>query len=233
MEDQRDWIRAVEQTWVVRYPRQNLATFGMTTLSYYVVTEPIYRDMEPDSSEGVVRIGKVVAEKPAIVTPYYAMNLEGFSPDAYRYLEHLADQYGANSPGILYQYRNEAERMDILSGRPEDIARRISDDLESQGENLAVVMVGVDELWDVALLKFIYEFTSKSAMENASEFKSRGLLDPSPAAGGLPIAAIQSIDRMFREVELGRNPEDLRRELDRWGAFEFYEDRFLGLFRRR
>ena len=132
MEDERDLIRAAEQTWVVRYPKQNLATFGTTSLSYYVVTEPIYREIQPEEQESVVRQGKVVAEKPAIVTPYYAMNLEGFSDDAYSYFRRLSQQFGPNSPGILYQYRNEAEKMDILSGPPADIANRISDDLDDK-----------------------------------------------------------------------------------------------------
>ncbi|GIS68634.1 MAG: hypothetical protein CM1200mP8_1920 [Chloroflexota bacterium] len=37
MEDLQDWIRAIEQTWIVRYPKQNLATFGITNIAYYVV----------------------------------------------------------------------------------------------------------------------------------------------------------------------------------------------------
>ncbi len=233
MEDELDFIRAAEQTWVVRYPTQYLATFGTTTLSYFVVTEPIYRDIAPGKPEGVVRSGKVLAEKPSIVTPSYAMSLDGFSPDAYRYLEHLVQQYGPNSPGILYQYRNQAENTEIVSGPPSDIAQNISKDLDERRENLSVVMVGVDELWDVSLLKFMYEFTSRSAVENANEFRSRGLLEPNSSMGGLPMAAMQRIEQMFNEVGQGRNPDDLKRELDRWGAFEFYEDRFLSLFRRR
>ena len=47
------------------------------------------------------------------------------------------------------------------------------------------------------------------------------------------MAAMQRIEQMFNEVAQGRNPDDLKHELDRWGAFEFYEDRFLNLFRGR
>ena len=68
MEDLQDWIRAIEQTWIVRYPKQNLATFGITNIAYYVVTEPIYREFEQGSQEGVVRKGRVLAEKPTIIT---------------------------------------------------------------------------------------------------------------------------------------------------------------------
>ncbi len=95
-----------------------------------------------------------------------------------------------------------------------------------------MVMVGVDELWDVSLLKFIYEFTSSSAVQNVRELNSHGLLDPQPELGGAPRAAVPQIERLFQEVERGGNPDDLKRELDRWGLFDYYEDRFLSLFRR-
>ena len=122
--------------------------------------------------------------------------------------------------------------MDIVSGQPSDIAYRISDDLEAQKENLAVVMVGVDEFWDVALLKFIYEFTSSSASQNVQEFQSRGLLEPQTNYGGVPKAATQRIEQMFLEVESGAgNPDILKQEMERWGVFNYYEDRFLGMFR--
>ena len=226
-------MRAVEQTWVVRFPKQHLATFGATNISYYVVTEPIYLDHEATLGEGVVRTGKVVAERPAVITPTYAMNLKGFSSEALEYLQEMAQRYGPNSPGVLYQYRNEAEKTDIVSGAPNEIANRISDDLDSRKENLAVVMVGVDELWDVSLLKFMYEFTSSSAPHNVSELNSRGLFQPQADLGGVPRAAVPQIEKLFQDVETGGNPDDLKRELDRWGLFHFYEDRFLSLFRRR
>lgn len=233
MEDSRDWRRAAEQTWVVRFPRQHLATFGTTNIAYYVVTQPIYQYLEPDKQEGVVRTGRVIAERPAVITPTYALNLQGFSPEAYDYLRHVAQEAGPNRPGILYQYKNEAEKVDIVSGVPSEIAHRISEDLDRRKENLSVVMVGVDELWDIALLKFIYEFTSSSAVQNVQEFQSRGLLDAQPNLGGVPRAAAQQIEHLFESVERGGDPDVLKRELDRWGLFQYYEDRFLNLFRRR
>ena len=233
MREPGDWMKALEQTYVVRYPKQSLATFGVTRINYYVVTSPVYADSVPGDREGVVRKGRVIAERPAIVTPYYALNVKGFSDDAYDYLQFLADRLGANSPGILYQYRNESDNLEIIGGEPAEIAHRISDDLDGRSENLAVVMVGVDELWDVALLKFMYEFTASSATLNVDEMMGRGLLDPNPAVGGLPTAAVQRIESMFRDVERGRSPDELKRELDLWGVFQYYEDRFLNIFRNR
>ena len=233
MDSERDWIRAVERSWVVRFPKQHLMTFGTTNIAYYVVTEPIYQEMDPQTQEGVVRSGRVIAERPTVITPTYAMNLEGFSQDAYEYLQHLAQQYGPNSPGILYQYKKQVEKVEIVGGLPSEIAHRISDDLDRREENMSVVMVGVDELWDVALLKFIYEFTSSSSTQNVREFQARGLLQPQASYGGIPQAAVQQIQRLFREAEQGGDPDVLKRELDRWGLFQHFQDRFLDLFRRK
>ena len=232
MQSERDWMRAIEKTWIVRFPKQQLATFGSTNVAYYVVTEPIYQELSSGKQEGVVRTGRVIAQQPAVVTPYYAMNLEGFSSEAYEYLEHLSQTVGANSTGVLYQYRNQTENLEIVSGYPDEIANRIGDDLDDRKDDLAVVMVGVDEYWDVALLKFIYQFTSSSAGKNMQELKSRGLLDPNPVYGGVPRAATQDVERMFRAVESGSGSTDLLKvELDRWGLFDYYQDRFLSLFR--
>lgn len=233
MESQKDWMRAMEKTWIVRFPKQHLATFGTTNVAYYVVTEPIYQEFNSGPQEGVVRTGRVIAEQPAVVTPYYAMNLEGFSSDAYEYLQYLSQTFGSNSTGVLYQYRNQADNTEIVTGYPDEIANRISDDLDERKEGLAVVMVGVDEYWDVALLKFIYQFTSSSAAKNVQELKSQGLLEPNLAYGGIPRAATKDVERMFREAEGGSgNPDLLKTELDRWGLFEYYQDRFLALYRR-
>ena len=217
MQSERDWRRAIEQSWVVRLPKQHLATFGSTNIAYYVVTQPVYQPEGATNREGVVRTGRVIAEKPAIVTPFYAMNLQGFSPEAYEYFNEIAREAGPNSPGILYQYKNEAGKLDIVSGEPSEIANNISGDLDRRKEDMAVVMVGVDELWDIALFKFIFEFTSSSVAGNVHELQSRGLFDPQPGLGGAPKAAIQQIERLFREVRSGANPEILKRELDRWG----------------
>ncbi|MCL0055890.1 hypothetical protein M1N56_08475, partial [Dehalococcoidia bacterium] len=113
-----------------------------------------------------MRKGRVIAEQPSLITPTYALNLKGFSDHAYEYMRHVSQSYGANSPGILYQYRNEAENLEILSGIPAEVGNRISTDLKEKKNDLSVVIVGVDEFWDVALMKFIYEFTASSASYN-------------------------------------------------------------------
>lgn len=225
-----NWKQAIEQTWTVRLPKQKLSTFGLTNVEYFVVSEPIYHEFDTTRQEGVIRTGRVVAEKPKIVTPTYALNLEGFSNDAYEYFQHMSNQEGPNSTGILYQYQNHASKVEIVGGSVSDIANRISKDLEAKNEDMSVVLVGVDALWDVALMKFIYEFTSASYASNLNDFKNKGLLEPQQQYGGVPRMATEQIERLFEEVHKGADVEILKRELDRWGLFSHYENQFLDLF---
>ena len=233
MNDYPNWMKAVEQAYVVKFPKQHLATFGTTNINYYVVTEPIYTAIDPGKKEleGVIRKGRVIAEKPSIITPRYAMSLSGFSDDAYDYMKRASQIYGPNSPGILYRYRKEEGQLDVVSGMPQQIARNISNELNRKKDNLSVVMVGIDEFWDVALLKFSYEFTSSSISYNAREFDSSGLMNPVASSGGIPKAAANQIENMFRSVQKGGSVETLKDELDKWGIFQYYEERFLDLFR--
>lgn len=231
-EIERRIAEAVALTQVVRPPRQALATFGVTNVHYYLVTQPAYTDIAPKEQEGVIREGRVISERPAIVTPTYMLHLEGFSEQARQYLESLAREHGPNSPGLLYRYRNEPGSLNIVSGAVREIARRVAVELDERNEATAAVILGVDALWDVSLLKFIREYTVSSLLSNVGEMQAMGLLDTDPASR-VPRGVIQHIEELFQRVEAGMDPKLLKEELDRWGLFEHYQDRFLGLFRRK
>ena len=230
-ESEKDLIKAVQKTRVARKPLQHLATFGTSIINYYVITEPIYSDIDELKKETVVRTGRVNSEKPQIVTPTYALNLKGFSSEAYKYLEFISNKFGVNSPGVLYQYKNEPGKINILNGSVEEVSNNIIKELNTKKDKLTAVIVGVDELWDVSLLKFIHDFTSESLVSNINEFNSRGLLQPQDQFGGVPKAAVQRFEILFNQVGFGADPEILKKELDRWGLFDHYEERFLNLFK--
>ena len=138
-ESDKDLIKAVEKTKVKRKPKQHLATFGNTIINYYVVTEPIYNDLNSDKNETVVRTGKVNSGKPEIVTPTYALNLKGFSDEAYKYLEFVSSKFGMNSPGVLYQYKNEPGNTNILSGSVTEVSNNIINELDKKEFRLGCI----------------------------------------------------------------------------------------------
>lgn len=223
--DPESLYQVVHQTRVLRPPRQSLATFGTTSISYYLISKPVYGELVGDTGETVVRHGKVMAERPQIVTPYYLLNLFRGFEHGEEYANYLSQSYGANSPGLLYSYRNDLEDTSVVSDPPAAVGQRLSDDLERDGQSLAAVIQVVDHLWDVSLMKFIFDLTVSSLGQNVAELAGRGLLGMD---GGLPRAAMARIEELFAGVTRGGvNPTELKAELDRWGAFRDYEDRFL------
>lgn len=231
MDDERI-LEALHQTEVLRPPRQNLSTFGTTVVRYYLVTEPAYAELTGDTVDAVLREGTVTAQRPRVVTPYYMVNLEGFSDEARRYFQMESQRVGPQAPGLLYSYRNEPHDPSIVSGAVREVAQRIIHDLDQRGDNLAAVIRGPDDLWDLAVLKFIYELTSRSVEGNVQELYAQRLLDMDTR--GVPRDARERIEEMFRDARRGNlDPSVLKLELDHWDLFSEYEDRFFSLFRRR
>ena len=221
---------AARHTEILRHPRQNLATFGITNVYYYIVTEPVYSEFVKDVHETVIREGRVIAEKPKIITPYYLTQLEGFSYDARRYFETLLSMHGPDAPGLFYTYKNEPKGLNIVSDNWPIVVDRLNEEIDKKGDPLASIIKGQDELWDVSLLKFIYEITTRSIPDNIAQLGSRGMLGMSH--GGVPVGARQKIEEMFQQVAAGEiEPYELERELNRWGVFEEYQDRFFALVR--
>ncbi len=220
---------AVKETMILRPPKQLLDTFGITSIGYYMVTSPTYAEIDKHSEETVVRKGRVIANRPRVVTPYYLSRLEGFSDDARHYFETLMSQHGPNVPGIYYTYRNEPGELSIVSESMQMVVENLNSEIEKNNDPLMAIIKGRDDLWDVSLLKFIHQITSHSMKGNLAQMQSRGLLDVD--SSGVPLEARVSIEEMFNRVQEGElEPRDLKDELDHWGLFEDYQDRFFSLF---
>ncbi|MFC1974694.1 hypothetical protein ACFLVA_01620, partial [Chloroflexota bacterium] len=168
---------AVRHTEILRPPKQSLATFGTTNIHYYLVTEPAYSELLEHITETVVREGRVIAERPRIVTPYYLSRLEGFSSEARRYFGALVKAHGPNAPGLFYTYKNEPKELTIVSNNLLSVVDNLNAEIDKRGDPLASIIKGEDELWDVSLLKFISEMTRSSLQDNIQQLGARGLLD--------------------------------------------------------
>jgi len=214
---------AIEHTKVIRFPRQSLATFGNTIIYYYVVTELT-------ENVNVVREGNVIAQRPRIVTPYYLTRLEGFSEQAYKYFQAMSAKF-PDEPGIFYRYKNEPKEMNIVSETIAKLINKLNERIEEENNPLSTIIKGIEELWDVSLMIFIYELTRKSIYDNVIDFQRRGSLDIDST--GVPKDARNFIEELFELVskDVSRAPE-LVTELNRWGVFEEYQDRFFALFQK-
>lgn len=213
---------AIEHTQVVRPPSQRLATFGTTNVYYYLVCELM-------DTVNVIREGRVIASRPRIVTPSYLINLEGFSGQARRFFEMLAEKYPQEA-GVYYSYKNEPLEMNVASESTNEVIDKLSRRIEERGDRLCAIIRGVEESWDVSLLKFTFELTRSSVNSNLAEFKGRGLLRMDDE--GVPEDARAHIEELFKKTESDRSyASQLVSELKRWGLLDEYQDRFLRIFR--
>ena len=211
---------ALRRTSVVRPPRNSLATFGTTSVSYHLITEI-------SEMVNVVREGRVVAEKPRIVTAGYLVSLEGFSEPARRFIETMAREF-PREPAVFYRYKNETSQMEVVTEPVTQIIDNIGARLDSSNDPLSAIIKGVEELWDVSLT---YELTRRSLSSNIAELRSRGMFEMDEA--GLPAEARSRIEEMFARAANDRAYAPvLARELHQWGVFERYQDRFFALFHR-
>jgi len=216
-------VDAMHRTELIRAPKRRLSTFGSTTMEYFVVTE-LTEQMS------AVRDGKVLAERPRIVTPYYLLHVEGFSEGARRFLGMMAQQ-NPHEPGIFYSYKNEPHSTNVVSEPLAVVIGNLSARLEAEDRPLSAIIRGVEDVWDVAVMMFIYDLTRRAAGGNYADFQRHGMFNMD--GSGLPAAARQQIELLFAVVREDRSrASELVTELNRWGVYQEYEDRFLALFKK-
>lgn len=236
---------ALNETEILKPPEGLLSTYRSSTLHYYVLAEPAYLEvMENEGPETKIREGEVTWEQPRLFTPSYILGMENFSEEARGAFKMLANRY-PDLAGLLYQmrYKKEYARTTTVSSTIEDTALKISQSLGDSKESLTTIIRGVDELWDVSLIKFIQELIVKSALQSQlPDYRRQGLVtvDESTGyhllsqSGGVPLVAKRVIEDMFMQVKDGElEAKELKKELDRWGVFGQYEDRFFDLFRKK
>lgn len=244
MEMQEKIKFALENTEILAQPRELLSTYESTTVHYYMLSIPFYLEFEgkkPDA-ETVVREGRITWQKPRLITPGYIMRMEGFSEEARKALEMIAVE-NADIAMLLYNLKfvKDYDSMEIVSNSIEEIKRKIEADIEKKQNPFCAIIKGIDEFWDVSLTKFIYELMIKSAYySNMPEYSRRSYLDISPSGhtvlsrdkSGIPVLAKNEIESLFKKYKKGLiDARTLKDEIDRWGLFEYYQDRFFNLFR--
>jgi hypothetical protein len=171
---QDDFDYAIENTQVILAPERQIATFGSTSFNFYLISELMDR-----VDQVRVRNGKIHAERPQILTPehYCRLLLEGFGEKAQRYVEQLREH--ARNVAVLrygFQFRKTDVTEQTLRDPIDAVINRTKRQVESENEPLSAVIQGVDDAWEVCLLKFTIDMIERSSGENLGDFRKRGLL---------------------------------------------------------
>jgi len=165
---------AVENTKVVVAPDRRIETFGNTNFRFHLVTELM-------DEVGVVRVrqGRIEADRPQIIAPgqYSKLMLEGFGEQARKFanwLESRPERLAFLKYG--FQFRKTDVVESIAHNSPEEVIERIKSSLNRAEEPLSAIIMGVDDAWEVCLLKFTVDLVQQSAGGNLNDFRQRGLL---------------------------------------------------------
>lgn len=169
-----DFQYALENTRVIRQPEQAIQTFGTTSFRFMLVTELM------DQIDRVrVRDGRIHAERPAILSPahYSKVLLDGFGEDARGFADWL-ESHGRDLRFLRYgfQFRKTDISEEVVHAPKEDVIGRLGELLDARDEPMSTIIEGVEDGWEVCLLKFTVDLIQRSAGENVSEWKRRGLL---------------------------------------------------------
>ncbi|MDR2862793.1 MAG: hypothetical protein LBV54_02785 [Puniceicoccales bacterium] len=225
---QFDFWFAVNNTEIVMPPKRHLETFGNTIINYYLVSELM-------DAVGKIRIreGRMQALRPQIITPssYSTTMLEGFGDQAKQYLEWLKDN--EDSVRILrygYTLKQEAFSEQVLTDTPEAVLERVKQDVERKSDPFAAIIKGVDDPWDVCLVRLFWAVIQNSAPSNIRELHERHVLE---MQDGLPAGLRDEIEKGFQAAAKDANLiRPLGKLLQDNGLFDRFQDRFFNLISR-
>lgn len=168
-----DFHYAMENTRVVVSPQSAIETFGTTRFQFSLVSELL------DEVDTVrIRNGRIEAERPRIVSPHHfsKLLLDGFGENA----REAADWIESNPEAMrILRYGFQLRKTDVseqVVREPMEAALdRLQQRMKADNEPFAALIAGVDDAWEVCLLKFTMEMIQRSAGENMAEWRRRGL----------------------------------------------------------
>src|SRR5882757_4635855 len=146
-----DFDYALENTRVILAPESQIATFGSTSFNFYLISELMDR-----ANQVRIRNGKIQAE---------------------RYVDQLREH--ARNVAVLrygFQFRKTDLNEQTLSDSIDTVINRTRRQVENKNEPLSAIIQGVDDAWEVCLLKFSIDLVERSSGGNLGDFRKRGLI---------------------------------------------------------
>ncbi len=172
-----DFQYALENTRVLLGPQRQIETFGNTHFRFHLLTESMDR-----VNEVRVREGTVYAQRPQLLTPAHhaQLLLDNFGEKAREFAEWLR-QPGSPLAAVLkygFQFRRSEISQHVVHESVENVSERLCAQVAAAhaDEPLSAVIQGVDDAWEVCLLKFTMDLVQGSAASNTNDLRRRGLL---------------------------------------------------------
>jgi len=165
---------ALETTEVLHEPDRRIDTFGSTSFEFHLISE-----LMDEVGQIRVRTGKITAERPMIVKPEPQSDLEfeGFGEQAEAFAEWLKSRM-KNASALQYgfNFKKSDVTESLVHDTMENVRDRVVAEARFKNNPMTAVIQGVDDTWEICLLKFTMEMIQKSHRINLFDFKRRGLL---------------------------------------------------------
>src|SRR5438132_7807633 len=138
------------------------------------MSEPVDR-----LNEVRVRDGKSHADRQQIHTPehYSQLLIEGSGEKAQRSADQLREH--THDIAVLrygFQFRKTDVTEQMFRDPIDAVIARTKSHVQHRDEPLSAIIQGVDEAWEVCLLKFTIDMIERSRGGNMGDFRKRGLI---------------------------------------------------------
>lgn len=168
-----DFHYALENTRVVVAPSRVIETYGQTSFRFRLVAEPM-------DQVGSVRLrqGTIHAERPRILAPSHLsrMILEGFGDRAREFADWMEHQNEFHVLRYGFSLRKTDLSEHLFNEPAAELIHRLEEEIRREDDPLNTLIEGVDDAWEVCLMKFTSDLIRRSAGENIAEWKRRGFL---------------------------------------------------------
>ena len=155
------WNEALGKTEVIRARISYLSAFDATAIAYIFLAESAV-----NLGDTVVRRGKILVQRPAIILPEDMPQFEGFEFEKeYQVNAEMVRMFllvrGISFPSLKYEH--EISKLDIYEGRLEKAKAYFKEELEKAEDAQTGLIIGPEETWQFSLLIYVGLLIGKSA----------------------------------------------------------------------
>lgn len=169
-----DYSYALDNTHILYEPDRRIDTFGDTRYNFLLLSEPM--DL---TGQCRIRSGWVEAQKPKIISPaaYRELSLDGFGEQGKEFFEWL-EQQGTMRALLQYGFRFSRSNIheETIHESIDTVRPRMLEETLLEGNEFRTLIEGVDDAWEICLLKFTVEMVQRSHDINVFDFRRKGLL---------------------------------------------------------
>ena len=218
-DQQFDFWYAVQNTHVVKAPKNLLETFGNTLVNYRHVSEMM------DSADQIkIREGRVESIRPQILIPdhFNPSMLEGFGEESEKYIEWLRTH---EQDVAIVQYGFSIRKLDtnehIVTETLSNAVSKVKEEMDLKDDPMGALVIGVDDPWEVSLVKLMVELAKQSAPIHAQQLS----MDPLGVRHEIELAFIAASDNKNMMTRLSSL-------LEKHNLFTEFQDRFFDLVKK-